>query len=112
VRGLVRAINKAILDVAADPDAAMALLKKVEPLTDVAIEKARTLYFIKNQMISPETEKLGLGDLDDKRLAAAIKTVSNAYDLKTVPDVRAVFVRDFLPPKADRDIAAAAAKAK
>jgi hypothetical protein len=26
--------------------------------------------------------------------------------------VRAVFVRDFLPPKADRNIAAAAAKAK
>ncbi|HEX3438987.1 MAG TPA: ABC transporter substrate-binding protein [Pseudolabrys sp.] len=112
VRGLVRAINKAILDVAANPAAAMALLKKVEPLTDVEIEKARTVYFIKNQMISPETGRLGLGDLDDKRLAAAIKTVAGAYDLKTVPDVRAVFVRDFLPPKVDRDIAGAAAKAK
>ena len=112
VRGLVRAINKAILEAAADPDAAMAVLKGVEPLTNTEIEKQRMLYFIHHQMITPETGKLGLGDLDDKRLAAAIKTVSGAYGLKSVPDVRAVFVRDFLPPKADRDIAAAAAKAK
>lgn len=112
VRGLVRAINKAILDVAADPDAAVALLKTVEPLTATDIEKARLVYFIKNQMVTPETDKLGLGDLDDKRLAASIKTVAAAYDIKNAPDVRAIFVRDFLPPKADRNIAAAAAKAK
>jgi len=42
----------------------------------------------------------------------SVETVAGAYDLKTVPDVRAVFVRDFLPPKVDRDIAGAAAKAK
>lgn len=112
VRGLVSAINKAILDVAADPNAAMALLKTVDPLTDVAIEKQRALYFIKNQMISPETAKLGLGDLDQARLAAAIKTVSAAYEITSAPELRAVFVPDFLPPKADRNIAAAAAKAK
>lgn len=112
VRGLVKAINRATLEVAADPDAAVALLMKIEPLTNANIEKQRMLYFIKNQMISPETATLGLGDLDDKRLTAAIKTVADAYELKTVPDVRAVFVRDFLPPKADRDIAAAAVKAK
>lgn len=112
VRGLVKAINRATLEVAADPDAAIALLKKIEPLTNGDIEKQRLVYFIKNQMISPESAKLGIGDLDDKRLTAAIKTVADAYELKNVPDARAVFVRDFLPPVADRDIAAASAKAK
>lgn len=112
VRGLVRAINKAILDVAANPDAAMALLKTIEPLTDVGLEKQRAQYFIKHQMITPETDKLGLGDLDDGRLTAAIKTVAKAYELPAVPPNSAIFVRDFLPPKADRNIAAAAAKAK
>ncbi len=112
VRGLVRAINKAILEVAAAPDQAIAMLTAVEPLTNAEIEKQRMLYFVTHQMITPETAKLGLGELDDGRLAAANKTVASAYELKNLPDVRAVFTRDFLPPKADRDIAAAAAKAK
>ncbi len=61
-------------------------------------------------MLTPETERLGIGDLDDGRLAASIKLVADAYGLKRVPDVREVFVRDFLPPKADRNIKAAAGK--
>ncbi|NVO12663.1 MAG: ABC transporter substrate-binding protein [Rhodoplanes sp.] len=112
VRGLVKAINRAAMDVAADPDAAIAMLVALEPLINADIEKQRLVYTVKSLMISPETARLGLGDLDDARLAAAIKTVADAYGLPTVPDVRAVFLRDFLPPKAERDIAAAAAKAR
>lgn len=112
VRGLVRAINRAMMDVAADPDAATKMLVGLEPLINADIEKQRLVYTIRSLLISPETAKLGLGDLDDGRLAAAIKTVADAYGLEKVPDVRAVFVREFLPPPSERDIAAAAAKAK
>ncbi|RAI34904.1 ABC transporter substrate-binding protein, partial [Rhodoplanes roseus] len=110
VRGLVKAINRAVMDVAADPDAAIALVTGLEPLINADIEKQRLVYTIKELMISPETAKLGLGDLDDARLAAAIATVADAYGLDKRPDVRAVFVRDFLPPAAERDIAAAKGK--
>jgi hypothetical protein len=36
--------------------------------------------------------------------------VADAYGLKRVPDVREVFVRDFLPPQAERDIVSATKK--
>ena len=54
--------------------------------------------------MTPETTKLGLGDLDDKRLAGSIATVAEAYGLKRKPEVGEVFNRSFLPPRADRDV--------
>jgi NitT/TauT family transport system substrate-binding protein len=110
VAGFVKAINRGILEVVAHPDQGIALIQKLEPLINADIETKRQAYFIDQQMLTPETEKLGIGDLDDRRLAASIKVVADAYGLKRVPDVREVFVRDFLPPKSDRDIAAAAKK--
>lgn len=112
VRGLVRAINRAVLDVAADPAAAVALVAGLEPLINVDIETKRLVYTIRSLMISPETARLGIGDLDDARLSASIGTVAEAYALDRRPEPRAVFLREFLPPPAERDIAAAAAKAK
>jgi NitT/TauT family transport system substrate-binding protein len=108
VRGLLRAINRAIFDVMAKPDEGIALLAKIEPLVNVDIEKKRLLYFIEQQMVTPETAALGLGELDDKRLSGAIETVVEAYQLPRKPDVREVFDRSFLPPRAERNIIAAA----
>jgi NitT/TauT family transport system substrate-binding protein len=110
VAGFVKAINRAILEVVAHPDEGIALIRKLEPLINADIEKQRQAYFIEQQMITPETAKLGIGDLDDARLAASIKVVADAYGLKRVPETREVFRRDFLPPQSDRDIAAAARK--
>jgi NitT/TauT family transport system substrate-binding protein len=102
VRGLVRALNRAILEVVANPDEGIAVLKKVEPLTNVELEKKRLVYAIDQQLRTVEVARLGLGDLDDSRLEAAIKTVSDAYGLSRAPAVPEVFTRSFLPPKADR----------
>ncbi|WP_043836459.1 ABC transporter substrate-binding protein [Muricoccus aerilatus] len=102
VRGLVTAINRAIGEVAASPDAGIAELKRVEPLTEPGIERQRLLYMLRAQMTTPETAALGLGDLDDKRLEGAIGTVVQTYSLPRTPGVREVFVRDFLPPREAR----------
>jgi NitT/TauT family transport system substrate-binding protein len=102
VRGLVGAINRAILEVAANPDEGIAELKRIEPLTEPGIERQRLLYMLKAQMTTPETAALGLGDLDDKRLEGAIATVVETYALPRTPGVREVYRRDFLPPRAAR----------
>jgi len=102
VRGLVRAINKAIIEVSARPALCIAVLKEVEPLTNPELEQQRLIYTIDQQLRTDEVAKLGLGDLDDGRLAAAIKTVSEAYALPRTPALDEVFNRSFLPPKADR----------
>jgi NitT/TauT family transport system substrate-binding protein len=102
VRHLVAALNRAILDVAANPDLGITTLMNVEPLTNFDLEKQRLIYTIDQQLRTEEVAKLGLGDLDDNRLQAAIKTVADAYGLSRQPSMDEVFSRAFLPPKADR----------
>lgn len=107
VSGLVRAINRAVKDVLADPDAAIADLQKVEPLLNPEIERKRLGFFIDKQMRTEESEKIGIGDLDDSRLAESMKIIAEAYDLPRVPEPGEVFNRSFLPPLADRKLVGA-----
>jgi NitT/TauT family transport system substrate-binding protein len=102
VAGLVRAINRATSDTAADVDVGMAALMKAEPLLNGKIEKQRLEYCFKNSFTSPETDRIGFGDVDDKRLGDAIGLVSDAFGLARRPEPAEIFNRSFLPPKSDR----------
>jgi NitT/TauT family transport system substrate-binding protein len=104
VRGLVKAINHALRDVAADPDMGIAALMKVEALLNPDIERARLIYFLDKQIVTPEEKRVGLGDIDSKRMNAAIATVVGAYELPRTPKLEEVFDASFLPPKADREL--------
>ena len=72
VKGLVRAINKAMHEVIANPDAAIDLLAKKEPLINKAIEKQRLVYVTKTLIATPEAAELGVGDVKDARMAESI----------------------------------------
>jgi NitT/TauT family transport system substrate-binding protein len=104
VAGLVRAINRAIKDVVADPAMGVATLAKIEPLINSEIEKKRIAYALNNLMNAPEAAEIGIGDLKDDRLTRSIAVIAEAYELKSRPAASAVFNRSFLPPKADRVI--------
>src|ERR1700726_2954889 len=107
VKGLVRAINRGMREVMADPDAAIDLLAKKEPLINKAIEKQRLAYVTKTLIATPEAVELGIGDVRDARMSEAIAAIVAAFELpgKPAPDV--VFNRSFLPPKSDRAFAKA-----
>ena len=102
VKGLVRAINKAMKDCLANPDAAIELLAKQEPLLNKDIEKRRLVYVAKTLIATPEAAELGVGDMKNARMDEAIKVIAAAYELPKSPKVDDVFSRAFLPPKADR----------
>jgi NitT/TauT family transport system substrate-binding protein len=104
VRGLVRVINRAVVEIAANPSAGMAVLQRVEPLLKAEIEQPRLVYFLEKQMITPETTALGIGDIEDKRMANAIAAVADAYGLARKPELNEVFDRSFLPPKSEREL--------
>jgi NitT/TauT family transport system substrate-binding protein len=105
VAGLVKAINRAIKEVIADPDQGIATLLKIEPLLNGPIEKQRIAYALKNLMTAPENAEIGFGDLKDDRLARSIDVMVEAYELPKKPVVADIFNRSFLPPKAERQIA-------
>jgi NitT/TauT family transport system substrate-binding protein len=99
VAGLVRALNRALIETAADPDAATALMLKKEPLLNAVLEKQRLLYAVKTHFISPETDEIGVGDVKDERRQKAIDVIAQTYDLPKAPAVSDVFDHGFLPPK-------------
>jgi len=102
VKGLVRAINKAMRDVLANPDAAIDLIVKKEALVNRAIEKQRLLYVTRTLIATPEASELGVGDTKDARMVDAIDIIATSFELPRKPAVADVFSRAFLPPKAER----------
>jgi NitT/TauT family transport system substrate-binding protein len=108
VKGLVRAIARAMKEVLADPNAAITLLTTIEPLLPKEIERRRLIYVTKTLIATPEAERLGVGDIDDMRMKMAISTIVESYQLPRTPDVKDVFDRKFLLPKQDRVLPAIA----
>jgi NitT/TauT family transport system substrate-binding protein len=101
VRGLVRAINKGVLDMIKDPDAAVAAVAKREALIKVSVERERLDATMHEEMNHPEIAKLGLGNADMARLKRSIDILVDANALPRTPAVEEVFTPAFLPPLDD-----------
>jgi NitT/TauT family transport system substrate-binding protein len=104
VSGLVKAVNKALMDTIANPDAAIDALMKREPLLNRDVEKRRLQYAFRTLMLTKEAAEIGFGDIKDDRMAKAIGYVGEAYGLTTLPTPAQVFNRSFLPPAAERAV--------
>jgi NitT/TauT family transport system substrate-binding protein len=102
VKGLLRAINRAIRETINDPQAAIDLLATEEPLLKKDIELRRLTYVWGSLIDTPEARELGIGDVNDERLKSSIAIVSTSFELPRQPDATKVFDRGFLPPKAER----------
>lgn len=104
VAGLVRAVNRAVKDCAAQPDACIDNLAKHEPLINKDIEKRRLTYTMKNLMLTPEAAEIGMGDVKDDRLTRSIGQLNESYGLPRSPAAAEVFNRSFLPARSERMI--------
>ena len=102
VRGLLRAINRAVRETINDPQAAVDLLATEEPLLKKDIELRRLTYVWGSLIDTPEARELGIGDVNDDRLKSSIAIVSASFGLPRQPDAAQIFDRSFLPPKTDR----------
>jgi len=102
VKGLVKAINRALKETMADPDAAIELLAKQEPLLNKSIERRRLIYVYNTLIDTPEAHELGIGDVSDARLANSSAVIAESYGLARTPAASEIFSRVFLPPKAER----------
>jgi NitT/TauT family transport system substrate-binding protein len=102
VRGLVRAINRAMLEVVRDPTEGVRLMSRIEPTINEAIERQRVEYAFRTVIATPEAIRLGAGDVDDARLTKAIAQTVEVFGLTRTPTQAEVFNRSFLPPAAER----------
>ncbi|MFG1192836.1 ABC transporter substrate-binding protein [Xanthobacter flavus] len=101
IKGFLRALNKGVIDTLKDPDAAVAAVAKREPLIKIPVEKERLDATLKAEMNHPEIAKIGLGNVDMKRLQDSIDILVDANKLPTTPKASQIFDPAFLPPVAD-----------
>jgi NitT/TauT family transport system substrate-binding protein len=83
------------------------VLTKVEPLLNRDIEKRRLVYVYQTLIATPEHASLGIGDVDDAKLARNVAAIAESYELAKAPALTQVFSRAFLPSKAERTLAGA-----
>jgi NitT/TauT family transport system substrate-binding protein len=102
VAGLVRALNKAVIEVGKDQDLGMKAAVNYDNLIDEKVEKRRLQFSYEKLIVSPEMKEVGVGDLKDDRLKRTIGMVAAGYELARQPEPAEVFNRSFLPPKNER----------
>ena len=104
VAGLVRATNKAMIEIAKDQNLGMKSVLAYDNLVNEAIEKKRMQYSFTTLIVSPEMKEIGIGDIKDGRMAGAIDIVVEGYGLARTPKPDEIFSRAFLPPRAEREL--------
>jgi NitT/TauT family transport system substrate-binding protein len=105
VAGLVRATNKAMIEIGKDIGIAMKAVTGYDNLVNAAVERRRLEYSFNELIVSPEMKEIGVGDVKDDRMARAIAIVVEGYQLARTPAPNEIFSRQFLPPRAEREFA-------
>ncbi|MGU3401196.1 ABC transporter substrate-binding protein [Brucellaceae bacterium D45D] len=101
VKGFLRALNKGIKAAIADPDAAVETVRVREPLINVEVERERFDATLADEMNHPELATVGLGNVDDARLAKSIDILVEANALPRTPKIGEIFDRSYLPPQGE-----------
>ncbi|SLN14822.1 ABC transporter substrate-binding protein [Roseisalinus antarcticus] len=104
VAGLTRALNRALIEVAGDVDAGVAVLTDIEPLIDGDIEAQRLNFALDTHFVTDETDEIGIGAVDPERLAGAIDLLVGIFDLPSTPEAGEIFDSSFLPPLEERQL--------
>ena len=102
VAGFIRATVKGWKDVIADPEGAVDVVAKSDPLIDKKLELERLQLALDVNVLTPHVQKNGIGDVDEDRLRSAIAQLAIAYGLTATPAPADVWTSDFLPPAKDR----------
>ena len=102
VAALIRATLRGWNDVIADPEGAVEIVAKFDPLIDKALELERLTLALDVNVMTPYVAENGIGDVDEARLRNSIAQLAIAYGLESVPEPAAVWTSAFLPPKEER----------
>ena len=102
LRRLLHALNRGLVDTVADPAAAIDALAAAAPDLHRASNHQRLLGTLALEMAGAEGARLGLGELDDTRLARSAALIARCKRLPHVPAPAELFCRDLLPPLGQR----------
>jgi len=102
VAGVLRAFNKALKEVIADPAASIAYVKERDPLINVEQETRRLKLALESSVITPEVKNIGLGAVTPDRMQRSLAETAEAYGLPKVPVAADLFNAAYMPTRAER----------
>jgi NitT/TauT family transport system substrate-binding protein len=103
VKGFLRAINRAIKDVVAKPDAAIAYVKERDALITEATELTRLKMAIEF-IDTPVARSTGLGSINKLRFDNTIDRTVSAFGIKNAVSPDGIFNSSFLPSSSERKL--------
>jgi NitT/TauT family transport system substrate-binding protein len=101
VTGLIRALVRAQYESLADPAAAIEVLRRREPLTDVPLETARLRMALDELTFTPHVRQSGFGQVDTARLQRGIDMVREAFGIARPMTWNEIYDPRYLPAAAD-----------
>ena len=104
VAGFLRAVTRALREVAADRPAAIATLKQQDPLVDTRIETQRLEIILNQEIGVAATRRDGVGNIDIARYQKSIEALAKPLGFKSVPSAASLVNTSFLPPLAERRV--------
>jgi NitT/TauT family transport system substrate-binding protein len=102
VKGFIRATIRGFKDMAKDPELAVQMVLKYEPLLNADIERDRLKLAMECCIVTPNVLKSGFGGVEKARLARTIDIIVEGYKLPNTPKPDQVFNGSYLPPSQDR----------
>ena len=84
----------------ADPDLAIAAIKKRDPLIDEKVERQRLGLVIKDAVLTDHVRREGLSAVEPDRMRETIDMVAKTFNIPAV-DPASVYRADFLPPRSE-----------
>jgi NitT/TauT family transport system substrate-binding protein len=96
-KGFVNAVAKGWRDAVANPQAAIAALKKQTPLVDEKLEMEKLQWLIKNQIVTAESTADGLGGVRKERMDKSVALLTKAFQLPGTVVAADVYTDAFLP---------------
>jgi NitT/TauT family transport system substrate-binding protein len=101
VRGVVKALNQGTKDTIASPQKALEILKALDAMMKMDIEKVR-LDIALGLTNTPHVAKNGLSSVTPEKLKSTIESTLSAYQLPTNMNPATVYTDRFLPPAVER----------
>jgi len=104
VKGFLRALTRGYADMIADPEYALSVVLRREPLLNPEVERERIRLVITNMIDTPEVRENGFGYYDKEKLALHIAVLTEVFNLPRQLTVDELFTDAFFPPFEERAI--------
>ncbi|UPY37899.1 ABC transporter substrate-binding protein [Sediminicoccus sp. KRV36] len=98
LRRVVAASMRGFISQAADPNGAMDILKRVEPLTDVPLELSRHRLTMERLIVTDHVRRNGISSVSMERLQKSLEAVQQAFNLSAALPAAQVYTPAYLPP--------------